>query len=504
MSGRYTALYGRQSIYKEDSISVESQIEYGIYETRGEPYKIYADKGYSGKDTNRPAYEEMLSDIQQGFISKVVVYKLDRISRSILDFSNMMEIFQTHGVEFISTTEKFDTSTPIGRAMLNICIVFAQLERETIQKRIADTYYARCKKGFYMGGRVPYGFALEKTIIEGIHTSKYVPVPEEEEQIKLLYALYSESGTSLGDVIRHLRDNGIVNVRGASWSTARLSELMRNPVYVKADADVYNFFKSQGADIINPVEDFTGHNACYLYKGVSSEKNKRSDINAKEVVLAPHEGIVSSKIWLKCRIKCLNNKQSTKSGKPKNSWLVGKVKCGNCGYALTVAKAKTKWGRYFVCSSRLNQKLCKGVGKTIYADLLEQYMLTAIKKKLSGFQELTYDDSENVNPKLNENKILLSRLENEIKQLLEKDSTANDVLMTYINEKIVLLDTQKNELKKEIYKISSNVEEGSMRVIKNHVNQWEELSFADKQAVVDTLVQVIYIADDRIEITWNV
>lgn len=504
MSGRYTALYGRQSIYKEDSISVESQIEYGIYETRGEPYKIYADKGYSGKDTNRPAYEEMLSDIQKGFISKVVVYKLDRISRSILDFSNMMEIFQTHGVEFISTTEKFDTSTPIGRAMLNICIVFAQLERETIQKRIADTYYARCKKGFYMGGRVPYGFALEKTIIEGIHTSKYVPVPEEEEQIKLLYALYSESGTSLGDVIRHLRDNGIVNVRGASWSTARLSELMRNPVYVKADADVYNFFKSQGADIINPVEDFTGHNACYLYKGVSSEKNKRSDINAKEVVLAPHEGIVSSKIWLKCRIKCLNNKQSTKSGKPKNSWLVGKVKCGNCGYALTVAKAKTKWGRYFVCSSRLNQKLCKGVGKTIYADLLEQYMLTAIKKKLSCFQELTYDDSENVNPKLNENKILLSRLENEIKQLLEKVSTANDVLMTYINEKIVLLDTQKNELKKEIYKISSNVEEGSMRVIKNHVNQWEELSFADKQAVVDTLVQVIYIADDRIEITWNV
>ncbi len=252
------------------------------------------------------------------------------------------------------------------------------------------------------------------------------------------------------------------------------------------------------------MEDFTGHNACYLYKGVSSEKNKRSDIKAKEVVLAPHEGIVSSKIWLKCRIKCLNNKQSTKSGKPKNSWLVGKVKCGNCGYALTVAKAKTKWGRYFVCSSRLNQKLCKGVGKTIYADLLEQYMLTAIKKKLSGFQELTYDDSENVNPKLNENKILLSRLENEIKQLLEKVSTANDVLMTYINEKIVLLDTQKNELKKEIYKISSNVEEGSMRVIKNHVNQWEELSFADKQAVVDTLVQVIYIADDRIEITWNV
>lgn len=504
MSDRYIALYGRQSIYKEDSISVESQIEYSMYEIRGESYKIYADKGYSGKDTNRPAFEEMLSDIEKRLISKVIVYKLDRISRSILDFSNMMETFQSYGVEFISTTEKFDTSTPIGRAMLNICIVFAQLERETIQKRIADTYYSRSKKGFYMGGRVPYGFTLEKTIIEGVHTSKYIPVHEEEEQIKLLYALYAESGASLGDVIRHLRDNGIVNVRGVPWSTARLSELMRNPVYVKADADVYNFFKSHGANVINAVEDFTGHNACYLYRGASSGVNKRSDLNDKDVVLAPHEGLVSSKLWLKCRIKCLNNKQSTMSGKPKNSWLVGKVKCGNCGYALTVARAKTKWGRYFVCSSRLNQKLCQGVGKTIYADLLEQYMLTAIKKKLSEFQQLTFDNNENVNPKLNEDKIRLSRLEDEIKQLLEKVSNANDVLMKYINENIVVLDAQKNELKKEIYKLSSNVQESSLRVIKNHVDKWEELSFADKQAVVDALIQVIYIAGDKIDITWNV
>lgn len=504
MSERYIALYGRQSIYKEDSISVESQIDYSIYETRGEPYKIYSDKGYSGKDTNRPGFEDMLSDIEKGLISKVVVYKLDRISRSILDFSNMMETFQAHNVEFISTTEKFDTSTPIGRAMLNICIVFAQLERETIQKRIADTYYSRSKKGFYMGGRVPYGFTLEKTIIEGVHTSKYVPVPEEEDQIKLLYDLYYEPSASLGDVIRYFRDKGIVNVRGVPWSTARLSELMRNPVYVKADADVYNFFKSQGANIINPVEDFTGRNACYLYRGSSSGANKRSDLNDKDVVLAPHEGFVSSKVWLKCRIKCLNNKQSTKSGKPKNSWLVGKVKCGNCGYALTVAMAKTKWSRYFVCSSRLNQKLCKGVGKTIYADLLEQYMLSAIKKKLSEFQELTSDANESVNPKLNEDKIRLNKLEDEIKQLLEKVSNANDVLMKYINEKIVLLDAQKSELKKEIYKISSNVEEGSMRVIKNHVDKWEELSFDDKQAVVDTLIQVIYIAGDKIDITWNI
>ena len=122
----YDALYFRQSVERVDSISIESQLEYCKYETRGNPYKEYIDRGYSGKNTNRPAFEEMLEDIRQGKISRVIVYKLDRISRSILDFANMMDIFQKYNVEFVSSTERFDTSTPIGRAMLNICIVFAQ------------------------------------------------------------------------------------------------------------------------------------------------------------------------------------------------------------------------------------------------------------------------------------------------------------------------------------------------------------------------------------------
>ena len=168
----YDALYFRQSVERVDSISIESQLEYCKYETRGNPYKEYIDRGYSGKNTNRPAFEEMLEDIRQGKISRVIVYKLDRISRSILDFANMMDIFQKYNVEFVSSTERFDTSTPIGRAMLNICIVFAQLERETIQKRVTDAYYSRCKRGLYMGGRIPYGFA--KTEHHGFRYTQYI------------------------------------------------------------------------------------------------------------------------------------------------------------------------------------------------------------------------------------------------------------------------------------------------------------------------------------------
>ena len=119
-------------------------------------------------------------------IAKVIVYKLDRISRSILDFANMMELFQQYDVDFVSSTKKFDTSTPMGRAMLNICIVFAQLERETIQKRVADAYYSRSLKGFRMGSKAPYGFRTEPIQIDGIYTKKLVANPEEAEQVKLM------------------------------------------------------------------------------------------------------------------------------------------------------------------------------------------------------------------------------------------------------------------------------------------------------------------------------
>ena len=157
---RINAIYARQSVDRADSISIESQIEFCKYELKGGAFKEYKDKGYSGKNTVRPQLQQLLTDIRRGEVEKVIVYKLDRISRSILDFSNMMELFQQYQVEFVSSTERFDTSTPIGRAMLNICIVFAQLERETIQKRVSDAYYSRIQKGFRMGGKPPYGYRI--------------------------------------------------------------------------------------------------------------------------------------------------------------------------------------------------------------------------------------------------------------------------------------------------------------------------------------------------------
>ncbi len=279
---REDCIYARQSVDRKDSISIESQIDFCKYELKGGSCRVFKDKGYSGKNTDRPEFQKLLGEIRKGKVRRVIVYKLDRISRSILDFATMMELFQEYDVEFVSSTEKFDTSTPMGRAMLNICIVFAQLERETIQKRVTDAYYSRCLKGvsstekfdtstpmgramlnicivfaqleretiqkrvtdayysrclkgFHMSGQAPYGYQLEPTVVEGIRTKKMVADPVAADHVRLMFEMYAEPETSFGDITRYFEEHDI-KIYGKSMFRTFLSQLLRNPVYAQADS----------------------------------------------------------------------------------------------------------------------------------------------------------------------------------------------------------------------------------------------------------------------------
>ena len=240
------AIYTRQSVDRIDSISVESQVEFCKREVIGENIKVYTDKGYSGKNTDRPAFQEMMTDIEAGKIRRVIVYRLDRISRSVLDFASVIDVFQKHSVDFVSTMEKFDTGTPIGKAMLMIVMIFAQLERETIQQRVIDAYSSRSKRGFYMGGKVPYGFQLKETVIDGIRTKMYEPIPEEAEIVQTMFRMYAEPQTSFGDIVRYLDEQQVKKRDGEPFSRSRIRDVVVNPVYVRADYRLYEFYKAQG------------------------------------------------------------------------------------------------------------------------------------------------------------------------------------------------------------------------------------------------------------------
>ena len=160
---RQEAIYARQSVDKKDSVSIETQIDECKRHCNSSSPRIYQDKGYSGKNTQRPDVQRLIKDIESGIIEKVVVYKLDRISRNITDFYRLYEVMQTHDCEFVSHSEAFDTTSSMGRAMMGILAVFAQMERENIVTRVKDNYDFRLKNGTWATGKAPYGFKNGKT-----------------------------------------------------------------------------------------------------------------------------------------------------------------------------------------------------------------------------------------------------------------------------------------------------------------------------------------------------
>ena len=493
-------IYARQSVDRADSISIESQIEFCRYEARGGEVKTYIDRGYSGKNTQRPAFREMMEDMKRGLIGKVIVYKLDRISRSILDFSSMMDVFGKYGVEFVSTTEKFDTFSPMGRAMLNICIVFAQLERETIQKRVADAYFSRSQKSLYMGGRVPFGYRLSPAVVGGGKTSMYEVVPEEGEIVRLIYELYAQPECSYGDIVSYLHEHAVLK-RGRPWERARVADLLRNPIYVRADLSVCRFYREQGAIVANGPEDFIGVNGCYYYKARDSSGRKQTALAGNHLVLAPHEGIVPADVWLRCRRKCLNARQVRPYHKAKNTWLAGKVKCGLCGYALVDKRYKGSPCRYLLCSHRMDAKACPGPG-TLHTDELEELVWNELERKLALFPTLRPRHEPAASPERAALQVELTQIEGEIAALLGRLAQADDTLFGYINRRVEELDRKKREIQEKLSHRAGAETPG--REITGYPARWPGLSFADKRRTVDLLVETIRADSSRVQIQWRV
>ena len=504
------SIYARQSVDKVDSISIESQIEFCKYETRGGPYRVYKDKGYSGKNTDRPEFQQMLTAIRNGEIKRVICYKLDRCSRSILDFANLMEEFQKYGVEFVSCTEKFDTSSPMGRAMLNICIVFAQLERETIQQRVFDAYHARNKRGFYMGGKIPMGFGTEPYYLEGKKTARYVIKEDEASILEFMYSVYQDPFASLGDVVKALNDAGIKHPKkeNGRWTRTHIGRMLHNPAYVKADLSIYNFFKENGVIIHNPPEDFIGTNGCYLYseKG-NTHPNYR--LEGHHLVLAPHKGFIPSDIWLRCRKKQKYSGETVRQNKIKNTWLAGKMKCAKCGYALVIQKTVKPSGavfRYIICSeANQAEKRCDGV-HGLKADAVEALIFEKMKIKLKQFSTLSSPQESIIDPEIIQLKTKIAHLDQEIETATQKAMEASGALIKYLSNKVNSLDEEKSKciIKLNELQAAQEAKKCDVAQLSDYIAKWAELTIEDKMIVVDALIDKIMLSEHEISIKWNI
>ncbi len=267
------AIYTRKSTQEgleQEFNSLDAQREAGEAYIKSQKHekwilltKQYNDGGFSGGSMDRPALHELISDIKKGLIDVVVVYKVDRLSRSLHDFVKLVEIFEKHSVSFVSVTQQFNTTSSMGRLTLNILLSFAQFEREVIGERVRDKIAASRQKGMWMGGTPPLGY--------DVRDKKLYISPEEAETVRFIFEEYLNSRSTL-DLVRRLKEKG---VKTKSWTSAKTGRQREGKFFNKGM--LYQFLH------------------CRTYIGEAVHKNKSYP--------GLHEAIISNDLFEKVQAK---------------------------------------------------------------------------------------------------------------------------------------------------------------------------------------------------------
>lgn len=512
MEMKREAIYARQSLDKKDSLSIEGQIKQCQLSTSNEPL-IFQDKGYSGKNTERPELQKLISKIESNSISKVVVYKLDRISRNITDFYKLYEIMDKHGCKFVSVSENFDTTTSMGRAMMGILAVFAQMERENIQKRVKDNYYYRtAKTGSWAGGPAPYGFRNAKN---EHNISTLIPVEKEIEAVQAIYALYcGYTNLTLGEVAKWLNDNGFKPRKSNTFTSSTISKILQNPIYVVADELLYAYFNTKKINFLNDEESWDGSSSAHVIGKRVGSGNIRSYSSLKDqsIYLTNFKGIIPSVQYINVQKQLELNQQFARSNKTGVlEELSGKLKCNHCKYAIKSYSKSTTGRPYLDCYGNRTLHECHERYNKINFYDLQKAIGKEIQKQLDNINEL-------INRKVTENQKLMDevdKIKSEIDKLLEI-SLHSEIAAEAVASKIEEKQTQLHELELRIQMNSTVANYTKISLFINpHINflthdssviDYELLLTEQKKEVVKILIDRIYLTPDpdKFEIIWNI
>lgn len=300
---------------------------------------VYEDEGFSGGNLERPQFKKMMSDAKDKKFSAIVVYRLDRISRNIGDFAKLIEELNGMEIDFISIKEQFDTSSPMGRAMMYMSSVFSQLERETIAERIRDNMHELSKTGRWLGGTTPTGYASESIsniTIDGKtkKACKLKLIPEEISIVKLIFDKFIETG-SLTKTETYLLQNSYLTKNGNKFTRFAIKGILSNPVYLIADEAAYKYLTENKVDLFSDKNDFDGIHGIMAYNRTLQQPGKAHQIKPMEewiVSVGKHEGIIDGSSWVKAQTILEQNK-SKSYRKPRSNvaLLSGLLICGNCG-----------------------------------------------------------------------------------------------------------------------------------------------------------------------------
>jgi DNA invertase Pin-like site-specific DNA recombinase len=528
--GLKAAIYSRKSKFTGKGESIENQIqlcrEYAENQLKHmniDKFQIYEDEGFSGGNTNRPEFQRLMEDAKAKKFDVLICYRLDRISRNVADFSTTLESLQKHNIDFISIREQFDTSTPMGRAMIYIASVFAQLERETIAERVKDNMLELSKTGRWLGGTVPLGYESNPITYfdQEMNERKMVKlkqVPDELKIVKLIYDKYLEL-KSLSKVETYLLQNSIRTKRGSDFDKVKLRIILTNPVYVKANNEVMEYLEGQG---ITTCGEYDGEHGLLSYnkqKGISGENGKITRVYRDKsewiAAVSSQKGIIEPQDWITVQQTLLINRDKTPNlGKTHNALLTGILRCDKCGSTMQISHGHTsKTGEkhyYYACSLK---KFSRGVrcdnknakASEVDAVVIKYLKELPLKKKVLLNTLITENKKSKTSSSMRdkETSIRKSILEKEkqIENLMNKLALDDDIADLIIS-KIKSIKSEiagLNEELKKIETLNSDIDENALNLSLIKL-------MLDKCSLIDTLDNdgMKQLMDVLIEsATWN-
>lgn len=488
------AIYCRQSVDKKDSISVESQKErceaFVQSKFGNTKIEVYSDKGFSGKNTDRPDFKRLFEDLENDSLMAVVVYRLDRFSRSVLDFCDLYESFRKHGVKFCSISEDFDTSTPIGEAMLKIAAVFAEMERQTIVQRVTDNYYDRIEKdGRWAGGPAPYGFTNDRTI-DNIPTLRE---NENIEAVKMMFDAYAnEANISLKKICDMLLKSGYRSSgrKNGAWDNVTVRRILMNPVYAIADERLRKYFSVQNIPCLNS-RAWDGTTSCHI---VGKEKK------CPKLYLTNISGVIDSQTFIKVQERLSTNKQIGRANTPSRlKELAGLIKCKKCGYAVKAYSQSTNGMPYLACYGKYGLKSCDCTFHGVKFWDIQQKVGEEIQSQLSMMEEIV--ESEN-NKAVNHQKTI-DKKRNDMERLLDLEDLGGKSVEV-VHKKLEELQREIEEL--ELDELMDFKILDRLKISENIPTlHYDDFSTDEKKSMCRGLIERVDLsANGDIDIVWNI